>query len=158
MWSAKANTVVPDASTSSMMSIIPSSNPAPLVTSRSAFSIDSACRADGAKSCGSEPTGMITSTSANSPTVWVTMSPRMFVVTTIVGSSTSGAVVVAGVVSAGVVSAGGVVSFASSVSAGTTASVVSEAASSEPQATASTPSEQTATTRLRVRIFLIQLS
>ncbi len=36
--------------------------------------------------------------------------------------------------------------------------VVSDAVSSEPQATARTPSEQTAATRIGVRIFLIQLS
>ena len=46
--------------TLSMTPIIPASKPAPFVTSRSAFSIASAWRADGAKSCGSDPIGMIT--------------------------------------------------------------------------------------------------
>jgi hypothetical protein len=99
---------------------------------------------------------MITSTSARSPTVWLTMSPTMFVVTTIFGRSTSGASDAGSVVVA-VVSAGWVTSVAASVSVGAVASVVSVAAPSEPQATASTPSEQTATKRLRVRIFLIRL-
>ena len=61
----------------------PSSNPAPLITSRSASSIASAWRADGSNSCGSAPSGITTSTSAASPTTSPTTSPRMLVVTTI---------------------------------------------------------------------------
>ncbi len=76
---------MPPSTACSMTSAMPSSNRAPLVTRRSASSIASAWRADGAKSCGSLPAGMTTSTSAASPTTWLTTSPRMFVVTTIDG-------------------------------------------------------------------------
>jgi hypothetical protein len=137
-----------------MMPIIPSSNPAPFTTSRSAFSIDSACRADGEKSCGSDPTGMITSTAARSPTAWVTMSPRMFVVTTIVGSSAS----VSGAAVSGAAVPGAAVSVGADVSVVACVVWAGDPDSSVPQATATTPSEQTATTRLRVRIFLMKLS
>jgi hypothetical protein len=147
MWSANSNTGVPEASTSSMMSIMPSSKPAPFATRRSAFSIDSAWRADGAKSWGSDPTPMMTSTSASSPTAWVTMSPRMLVVTTIVGTSTStaGASVATG---ASVVATPSVVAVAAAEPVDALESLVSasDVESSDPQATPSTPSEQAATT------------
>ena len=88
-WAAASNTGAPVATASSITSAMPASNPAPLITSRSASSIASACWADGSNSCGSAPNGITTSTSASSPTSSPTTCPRMLVVTTIVGRADS---------------------------------------------------------------------
>ena len=66
-----------------------SSSPMPFATTRSAFRNREAWRADGAKSCGSAPIGMSTSTCTASPATLATRSPRMVVVAITSGRSSS---------------------------------------------------------------------
>src|ERR687897_206500 len=65
-----------------MASPRPSSNPPPLTIIASASRIAATCRGDAWNSCGLDPAGITTSTSARSPTRFSTTSPSTLVVTT----------------------------------------------------------------------------
>ena len=79
--------MTPSDSAALSTSSIPSSKFAPFAIRRSASIIFATCFAEAWKSCGSDPGGIIISTSKLSPTILVTTSPRILVVTTINGFS-----------------------------------------------------------------------